>query len=69
MWRRLARLAAAYGDQPIRMSQVELAQGAGTIRETASRVLQAGVRDGLLALERGAIHVIDRAAVARRAGL
>ncbi len=69
LWRRLARLADAYGDQPIRMSQVELAQGAGTVRETANRVLQIGVREGVLTIERGTIHVLDRAALARRAGL
>jgi CRP/FNR family transcriptional regulator, cyclic AMP receptor protein len=63
VWRRLVALAAAYGDEPVRMSQVDLAHAAGTVRQTANRVLQHGVRLGVLSLERGAIHVLDRDAV------
>lgn len=67
IWRRLAVLADAYGTDPIAMSQETLAQVAGTVRQTANRVLQAGARDGILALGRGTIVVLDRAAVDARA--
>jgi CRP-like cAMP-binding protein len=63
LWRRLAVLADAYGDEPIRMSQDDLARTAGTVRQTANRVLQVGVRQGILTVERGAVTVLDRAAV------
>lgn len=63
LWRRLAVLAAEYGDQPIRMSQDELAHTAGTVRQTASRVLNDGVRRGILAVDRCTIRVLDRLAV------
>jgi CRP/FNR family transcriptional regulator, cyclic AMP receptor protein len=67
LWRRLAMLADAYGDDPIRMSQEDLAHAAGTVRQTANRVLQVGVRLGILSVERGAIRVLDPAALARLA--
>jgi CRP-like cAMP-binding protein len=67
IWKRLAVLADAYGTDPIAMSQETLAQAAGTVRQTANRVLQAGVRDGIVALGRGTIVVLDRAAVDERA--
>ncbi|MEO8267705.1 MAG: Crp/Fnr family transcriptional regulator [Ilumatobacteraceae bacterium] len=63
VWRRLALLAAAYDTEPIRMSQDDLAHAAGTVRQTVNRVLQLGVRDNLLSLERGVIHVLDPAGV------
>jgi CRP-like cAMP-binding protein len=63
VWRRLEVLAAAYGAEPIRMSQDDLAHAAGTVRQTVNRVLQHGVREGVLALGRGAIQVLDPAAV------
>jgi CRP-like cAMP-binding protein len=67
IWRRLAMFAEAYGDAPIRMSQDVLAQAAGTVRQTANRVLQQGARDGVLALDRGEIRVLDRDALRRLA--
>ena len=63
VWRRLSVLATAYGAEPIRMSQDDLAHAAGTVRQTVNRVLQHGVRDGMIILERGVIHVIDHAAL------
>lgn len=63
VWTRLAELAAAYGNEPIRMSQDDLAHAAGTVRQTVNRVLQQGVRDRVLSLERGSIRVLDLAAV------
>jgi CRP-like cAMP-binding protein len=59
IWRRLSVLAAAYGPEPIRMSQDDLAHAAGTVRQTVNRVLQEGVRLRILRLERGAIEVLD----------
>ncbi len=67
VWRRIEELASAYGAEPIRMSQDDLAHAAGTVRQTVNRVLRHGVRDQVLTLERGAIQVLDLAAVRRRA--
>ena len=65
VWRRIEALAAAYGAEPIRMSQDDLAHAAGTVRQTVNRVLRRGKRDHVLALQRGAIQVLDHEAVAR----
>jgi CRP-like cAMP-binding protein len=67
IWRRLAVLAEAYGDEPIGMSQDDLAHVAGTVRQTANRVLRNGARDGILEIRRGAVRVLDRLAVDERA--
>ncbi len=67
VWSRLAALAVAYGSEPIRMSQDDLAHAAGTVRQTVNRVLRHGVSDNLLRVERGSIQVIDLAAVERLA--
>jgi CRP/FNR family transcriptional regulator, cyclic AMP receptor protein len=63
IWRRLAVLAEAYGTEPIRMSQDDLAHAAGTVRQTANRVLQRAARLGIVSVERGVIRVIDRHAL------
>jgi CRP/FNR family transcriptional regulator, cyclic AMP receptor protein len=63
VWRRLAVLADAYGNEPIRMSQDDLARAAGTVRQTVNRVLQRAARLGAVAVERGAIRVLDRSAL------
>lgn len=68
VWRRIAVLADAYGDEPIRLSQDTLAHAAGTVRQTANRVVQSGVRDTILESSRGAIRVLDRDAVEQRCG-
>lgn len=65
LWRQLALLADAYGAEPIRMSQDELAHTAGTARQTANRVLADGVRRGVLTVDRCAIRVLDRAYIDR----
>ena len=67
VWRRLAVLAAAYDGEAIRMSQDDLARAAGTVRQTVNRVLQRGVREQILTLERGSIQVLDYAAVEKMA--
>lgn len=63
VWRRLHVLAEAYGAEPIRMSQDDLARAAGTVRQTVNRVLQAGARRGVIEVGRGQIRVLDRDAV------
>lgn len=63
LWRRLAAFADAYGDDAIHMSQDDLAWAAGTVRQTANRVLRIGVRLGVLAVERGSIRILDRAEI------
>lgn len=63
VWRRLAVFVEAYGDEPIRMSQDDLAHAAGTVRQTVNRTLRHGVAQGVLKLERSAIHVLDREAL------
>ena len=67
VWSRLAALAVAYGPEPIRMSQDDIAHAAGTVRQTVNRVLRCGVRDSVLRLERGSIDVLDLTAVEKRA--
>jgi CRP-like cAMP-binding protein len=67
IWRRLAVLADAYGAEPIRLSQDDLARIAGTVRQTVNRVLRAGERAGVLEMGRGELRVLDRAELARLA--
>jgi CRP/FNR family transcriptional regulator, cyclic AMP receptor protein len=67
VWSRLASLAVAYGPEPIRMSQDDLAHAAGTVRQTVNRVLRHGVSENMLRLERGSIQVLDLAAVEKLA--
>lgn len=63
VWRRLAVLADAYGTEPIRMTQDDLAHAAGTVRQTANRVLQRASRLGIVSLDRGMIRVLDHHAL------
>lgn len=67
VWHRLAALAGEYEGEPIRMSQDDLARAAGTVRQTVNRVLQRGVREQILTLERGSIQVLNFAALERMA--
>ena len=67
IWRRLAVLADAYGTEPIRMSQDDLAHAAGTVRQTVNRALRSAEQAGVVRLARGAVHVVDRAALDRLA--
>lgn len=68
LWRRLAVLADAYGDEPIRMSQDDLARAAGTVRQTVNRALREAAAAGIVEVSRGAVRVVDRAGLARLAG-
>jgi CRP/FNR family cyclic AMP-dependent transcriptional regulator len=71
--RRLAELAAVYGDgsEPpvVTLAQSELAGLAGTSRATVNRVLRAEAQRGTVELRRGRTVVLDAAALARRARL
>lgn len=49
------------------VTQSELAELAGVTRETANRVLQRSVEHGALALTRGKVEILDRAALIRQA--
>ncbi|WP_040802372.1 Crp/Fnr family transcriptional regulator [Nocardia concava] len=70
--RRLADLAARYGDgggQPtvIQLTQEDLASMAGTTRATANKVLRELEDQGVVRLGRGALTVLDRARLAKKA--
>jgi CRP/FNR family transcriptional regulator, cyclic AMP receptor protein len=69
--RRLLTLAEQYDsdgdDIVLPVSQEEVASMAGTTRPTANRVLRAAEQDGLIALGRARITILDRAAIAKRA--
>ena len=64
--RRLLWLADTYGDE-IPLTQEDLAGLAGATRGTVNRVLRREEENGALALKRGRVIVIDRAALGRRA--
>jgi len=55
-------LGKATGAGPLRLT-------AGTTRPTANRVLKDAESEGLIALARGRVDVLDRAGLARRARL
>ena len=63
---RLARLlleqgeAAARGEAPIPLTQEEIAHRLGTVREVIGRTLRALAADGLIALQRQQIVLVDR---------
>jgi CRP/FNR family transcriptional regulator, cyclic AMP receptor protein len=65
VWRRLAVLADAYGGEPIRMSQDDLARVAGTVRQTVNRALATAEAAGAIGRQRGTITVVDRATLRR----
>ncbi|RDI53902.1 Crp/Fnr family transcriptional regulator [Nocardia mexicana] len=70
--RRLVDLARIYGGSSpiaeIRLNQDDLASMAGTTRATANKVLRDLQQRNILALTRGRITVVDRAALLRAAG-
>ncbi|MEV6771027.1 Crp/Fnr family transcriptional regulator [Nocardia sp. NPDC051030] len=70
--RRLAHLARVYGDgdgkpSMIRLTQEDLASMAGTTRATANKVLRELEDQGVVRLGRGAVTVLDRARLDRKA--
>jgi CRP-like cAMP-binding protein len=72
LWRRLEQLATTFGgdDKPemtIPVTQDVLAQLSGCTRPTANRTLRAGEDDGIIAMARGRIEIVDLDAVRKRA--
>jgi CRP/FNR family cyclic AMP-dependent transcriptional regulator len=69
--RRLLDLRHVYGDdeQPIRVTQDQLAALAGASRATVNAVLSQERRRGTIDVKRGATVILDRQALARRAGI
>lgn len=69
--RRLVGLADIYGDNggdaEIQLTQEDLASMAGTARATANRVLRELEEQGVIALSRNRIRIIDRNRLVRRA--
>lgn len=65
--RRLAEALLARGGAQIDATQAELAVEVGTAREVVTRRLAAFARDGLVALGRGTVTLLDRAALTARA--
>jgi CRP-like cAMP-binding protein len=72
---RLTELADIFADDPaeagstVPLRQEDLAAMAGTTRPTVNKVLRTVEREGLIALGRGRIEVVDRSRLAERAGL
>lgn len=64
--RRLLHLADVYGAE-IPLTQEDLAGLTGATRGTVNRVLRREEESGALALKRGGVTVVDRAALAKRA--
>jgi CRP-like cAMP-binding protein len=69
--RRLLDLGQLYGgdEQPVRITQEQLAALAGASRATVNAVLSEERRRGTIDVKRGATLIIDRPALARRAGV
>jgi CRP-like cAMP-binding protein len=65
--RRLAELAALYGNDEVPLTQEELAGLAGTSRATVNKVLREEQSRGTIELRRGKTVVLDAEALARRA--
>jgi CRP/FNR family transcriptional regulator len=65
--RRLAEALLARGGPEVAATQAELAVEVGTAREVVTRRLNAFARDGLVSLGRGAVTVLDAAALRLRA--
>jgi CRP/FNR family transcriptional regulator, cyclic AMP receptor protein len=68
--RRLLDLSHVYGsgDQPIQITQDQLAALAGTSRATVNAVLSEERRRGTIEVKRGATRILDREALTRRSG-
>lgn len=65
--RRLAEALLAHGGAEIAATQAELAVEVGTAREVVTRRLNALAKDGLVALGRGTVAILDRAGLRMRA--
>jgi CRP/FNR family cyclic AMP-dependent transcriptional regulator len=70
VWRRLAELAAVFGNgdvTTIPLTQEDLAQVVGTTRPTINRLLRDGEEAGIVAVSRGKVEITDLVALNRRA--
>jgi CRP-like cAMP-binding protein len=70
LWRRLLDLAEMYGDSApvtIPLTQEDIAQLAGTTRQTANRLMRDAERAQIIAMARGRVEVHDLDALRRRA--
>ena len=71
--RRLAKFLLAESERTdgdeIRLTHEQTAQSLGTAREVVSRLMREFSQDGLVRTSRGRIHILDRAALRRRAGV
>ena len=71
LFRRLLELSSIYGDGGpgvvIPLTQEELAQLVGTTRPTANHHLRAAAAEGLIAMRRGAVEVLDPVELRQRA--
>lgn len=69
--RRLIAMSRLWGDGSagtvVPLTQDVFASMAGTTRPTANQALRAAERDGLIAMERGRVRIVDPAGLARRA--
>jgi CRP/FNR family cyclic AMP-dependent transcriptional regulator len=66
---RLAVRFDALGGEPIPLTQSDVASIAGITRSTANRLLRQAERDGVVAIGRGRVSVLDVPALQRRMGL
>jgi CRP/FNR family cyclic AMP-dependent transcriptional regulator len=72
---RLARLlleqaeAAESGEEPVPLTQEEMANRVGTVREVVGRTLRALAADNIISMERQHIVVVDRERLAREADI
>jgi CRP/FNR family transcriptional regulator, cyclic AMP receptor protein len=66
---RLSAIFSPLGEEPIRMTQLEIASMTGVDRSTVNRVLANVQRQGVLRLERGRITVLEPTALRRLAQL
>ena len=72
LWRVLAELVETYGTEEhpattVPLTQQVLAQLTGCTRPTANRILRSGESDGVIALQRSSIEIIDPEALRKRA--
>jgi CRP/FNR family transcriptional regulator len=65
--RRLAEALLAHGTTEVAATQAELAVEVGTAREVVTRRLSALAKEGLVAIGRGAVTILDRPALQLRA--
>jgi CRP-like cAMP-binding protein len=64
--RRISAMAEEFGNEVL-ISQAELAVFVGATRESINRILQEWRRDGIVAMRRGALRVLDAGRLAGRA--